>query len=365
MHGNATVRNVYPGESQTETAVQETVCNFSNLLLAEHRCHRSVGYKNSVSRFHMYVLSKTYELHRSLMNGSYHTQKGEKFEIFDPKYRIVTSTKYIDRIPQASFVVNFMYVDVIPNLISNNFACIKGKGVDNARETFKNILRNARMNDYCLCADLKGYFDSISHEDLLKEMNRYISDTWAFGYYADVVNSNGQLTGIGLGSEINQLSAVSFLNELDHLLDNGSYERYMDDFRYIGTKSECEQVLKLIEEECTRLHLTLSKNKTYIQPIKNPIKFLGFTFLKHPTGKITLKRIKSKLNNEKRKLRRMKNSKVAFRQVLEHYKCVRAAMNKGSRSGVVKLDRYFNKLFRKELAEYADQKEQPVGKNQN
>lgn len=51
----------------------------------------------------------------------------------------------------------------------------------------------------------------------------------------------------------------------------------------------------------------------------------------------------------------MKKSKVAFQQVLEHYECVRAAMKKGSRSGVVKLDRYFNKLFRKELEDYANQ----------
>lgn len=66
---------------------------------------------------------------------------------------------------------------------------------------------------------------------------------------------------------------------------------------------------------------------------------------------------KQKLNNEKRKLRRMKESKVAFEQVFEHYRCVRAAMKKGNRSGVVKLDRYFNRLFRKELTEYADKKE--------
>ena len=356
MHGNATVRNVYPGESQTETTVKSTVCKYSNLLLAEKRCHRSVGYKNSVSRFHMYVMSKTYELHQSLIDGSYRTQKGEQFEIFDPKHRVVTSTKYRDRIPQASFVVNFMYKEIIPNLISNNFACIKGKGADTARGAFKDILRKADMNDYCLCADLKGYFDSISHKALLNEMTQYISDEWVFKYYKDVIDSNDQEIGIGLGSEINQLSAVSFLNKLDHLIDNGFFIRYMDDFRFIGTKTECNQILKLIEEECGRLRLKLSKNKTYIQPVKNPIKFLGFTFLKYSTGKITMKRIKSKLNNEKRKLRRMKKSKVAFQQVLEHYKCVRASMKKGNRSGVVKLDKYFNNLFREELEKYADQK---------
>lgn len=52
----------------------------------------------------------------------------------------------------------------------------------------------------------------------------------------------------------------------------------------------------------------------------------------------------------------MKKAKVAFPKILEHYKCVRATMKKGNRSGVVKLDKYFNKLFEKELEEYANKK---------
>lgn len=357
MHGNVTVRNLYPVERRTETTSSKfEVCNYSKLLDAEKRCHRRVGYKNSVSRFHMYVLSKVYnDIYMPLLKDEYKTQKGEQFEIYDPKYRIVTSTKYKDRIPQASFVINYMYKYIIPNLIDNNYACIKNKGVDDARNSFIEILKNADSSDCCLCADLKGYFDSIVHEILFKEMICFINDEWAFNYYKDVINSNGKDIGIGLGSEINQLSAVSFLNKLDHLLDDENYARYMDDFRFVGTKEECEQALKIIKEECTRLHLELSSKKTYIQPVKNPIKFLGFTFLKKG-DKITLKRIKGKLNNEKRKLRRMKKAKVAFPKILEHYKCVRATMKKGNRSGVVKLDKYFNKLFEKELEEYANKK---------
>lgn len=350
MHDNATVRNTRPAEKQTETTnVQAEVCNFSNLLSAESRCHRGVGYKNSVARFHMLKLSKLYELHCELMNGTYHTQKGQDFEIFEPKKRIVTSTKYKDRVIQASFIVNYMYDNVISKLINNNFACIKGKGVDRARETFKDILRKSSMDDYCLCADLKDYFGSIEHDIIVRELQLFLKDKWVAEYYKDVINSNGKEKGIGLGSEINQLSAVAFLHKLDVLLDSGQYERYMDDFRYVGPKEECQRALELIKFECERLHIQLSDKKTYIQLVKNPIKFLGFTFLKHQNGRITMKRMKSKLNNEKRKLRKMKKSKVAFEDVQIHYECVRATMKKGSRSGVVKLDKYFNDLFKEEL----------------
>ena len=357
MHGNVTVRNVHPVERQLETTDAKTdVCKFTNLLIAEKRCHRGVGYKNSVSRFHMYVLSKVYKLHLELVDKTYKTQKGDKFDIYEPKHRVVTSTKYKDRIPQASFVLNYMYKFIIPNLIDNNYACIKNKGVDNARNAFKEILMMSSINDYCLKADLKSYFDSIKHEKLFYEMDELIPDAWAKAYYTDVVNSNGQDIGISLGSEINQLSAVSFLNKLDHLLDRGRCLRYMDDFVFIGTKDECKKALALIESECDRLGVRVSAKKTYIQPVKNPIKFLGFSFLKHDSGKITMKRLKDKLNNEKRKLRRMKKSKVAFDDVLKHYQCVRATMKKGSRSGVVKLDKYFNELFKEEAKEYASQK---------
>lgn len=348
-HDNAIVRNSHPAERQTETISKYDVCNLSALMSAEERCHRGVGYKNSVSRYHMLALSKNYDTLQELINGKYKTQKGDSFEIFEPKHRTVTSTKYKDRIPQTSFVLNYIYPKVISQLIDNNFSCIKDRGVDAAREEFKRILRLHTPNDYVLKADLKGYFESINHQKLFDVMSEYINDIWAMEYYQDVINSNEQEIGITLGSEINQLSAVAFLNKLDHMLDDGDYERYMDDFVYVGTKNECEEVLKIIEKITSSLGLTLSKKKTYIQPLKQPVKFLGFTFLLHDTGKITMKRCKDKLNNEKRKLRRMKKKNIPFDKIMEHYTCVRAVMKKGSRSGVVKLDRYFNDLFSEEI----------------
>ena len=355
MHGNAIVRNLCPVERRRETTdVFTSVCSLTSLLNAEQRCHRNVGYKNSVSRFHMLALSKCYDLCTEIATDVYRTQQGESFEIYEPKHRIVTSTKYKDRIPQASFVKNYMYKEVVPNLIKKNFACIEGRGVDAARESFKQMLREASMDDWCLSADLKKYFDSINHSVLFEIMNGMMNDEWAIKFYAEVINSNKQEVGISLGSEINQMSAVSFLNDIDHNLEDEKYERYMDDVRFIGTKEECVVVLCYLKTACDILHLKLSEKKTFIQPVKNPIKFLGFTFLKHPNGKITMKRAKDKLNNEKRKLRRMKQSAVAFPEILEHYRNVRANMKKGCRSGVVKLDRYFNNLFKEEIKEYAD-----------
>ena len=349
MRGNAEVRNEHPVCGRTETTADVAVCNLTELLKAEQRCHRGVGYKNSVARYHMLRLSKTYATLIELESGTYHTQKGDNFVIHEPKYRVVTSTKYKDRIPQASFVVNRYYPLVASNLIDNNFACLKGKGVDRAREALADILRESSIEEYALKVDFKDYFGSIDHRKLVEELGEHIQDEWDRWFLRDIFGSNGSDIGITLGSEPNQLCAVAFLNPLDHMLSAGRYVRYMDDLVYIGSKDRVLAAYRVIQEEAARLGLNISKKKTYIQSLKNPVSFLGFTFLLHPTGRVTMKRKTDKLNNEKRKLRRMKNKGIPFAAVEEHYRCVRSVMKKGSRSGVVKLDRYFNRLFEEEI----------------
>ena len=342
----ANVRNSHPVYGQNNKAtVFNAVCTLQRLMEAENRCHRGVGYKNSVARYHMLAASKNYATLIELQNGTYQTQKGDNFEIYEPKHRIVTSTKYKDRIPQTSFILNYFYPVVVPNLINDNYTCLKGKGVDKARNKLKEMLRNAKPDDYVLKADIKDYFCSINHGIIAKELSNYIKDSWALDFFANVISANRQDVGITLGSEINQLSAVTFLNTLDHMLE-GQYVRYMDDIVFIGSREAVTNAYKVIQGETARLGLSISKKKTYYQPVSRPIKFLGFTFLKHATGRITLKRIRSKYKAEKRRLKRMKNKGVSKDRIAEHYRCVRANMMKASRADIHELDIYYKEIMK-------------------
>jgi hypothetical protein len=358
MQGNADVRNPHPAERRKEAAgpgptpVQRKACNLSALMIAETRCCRGVRYKNSVARHQLLSASKNLELCGKLFSGTYQTGIGDTFPVYEPKYRIVTSTLFGDRIPQASFVKNFIYPELVPTLIKENYACIKGRGVDAAREHMKEMLETADPeNDVVVKADIANYFGSIEHDILISEVMLGVSDTWAMEYFAQVINCNKRPVGIGLGSEINQLSAVLFLNEMDHLLKSisKSYARYMDDIVLVINKNDALYALSVIEEEMERLHLQLSPKKTFIQPASRPVSFLGFTFKRHADGRVTLKRIRAKVKNEKQKLRRMKEAGAPFENIQEHYTSVRATMKKGSRSDMMKLDRYFNNLFKEEL----------------
>ena len=351
MPKNNNKRNMHPDYGRKEAAetlatpARETVCSLNNMLEAEDRTHRNVGYKNSVSRYHMLKMSKCNALCNELIDGTYEPQKGEKHEVFEPKYRLVTSSKYKDRIVQSSFITNYYYETVIPNLIQNNFACIKDRGVDLARETFKAILAEASMDDFCLKVDMKDYFGSIIHENLYGELFELITDEWARAFFIQTCENSSNPNGLDLGSEVYQLAATSFPNKLDHMLDNGKFIRYQDDLIFVGNREECTEALRLIRAETDRLNLTISEKKTYIQTVKNPIRFLGFTFWRHESGRVTMKRLPEKIRKEKRKLKRMKDKGVPIERVEEHYKSVRECLRKGSRSDLMKMDRYFNELF--------------------
>ena len=338
-------RNLCPvlGIEQNETT-RKLVCSLTSLLNAEKRCKRNVVYKNSVARFDMLKLSKCYQLKTELDSGEYTTRIGSVFKIFEPKFRLVTSTPIKDRVIQSSFVTNYMYKYIIPTHIKNNCACTRGKGVEFARNLLKDFLRKANKNEYVLKLDLKDYFGSIIHDKLFDELSRYFDvNSWEFWYFKDVINCNNQSKGIGLGSEIDQLSAVTFLSNIDHKI-KGKYLRYMDDIVFIGTKDECLNTLALYKVECAKLNILVSSKKTYIQPITQPISFLGFTFLFHENKKPSLKREKRKVNKEKRKLKRMVKLNVPLNRMEVHYQSVRATYKKGCRSGVVKLDKYFREV---------------------
>lgn len=342
-------RNMHPVQEigQTEATAEDAVCGLNALIAAGARTRRNVGYKNSVSRFHLLLLSKCNELKHELYDETYRPQKGEPHEVFEPKYRITVSARYRDRIPQSSFITNYFYPTVIPHLIQANCSCLKGRGVDYARNILKDMLRHSSMDDWCLKVDMKSYFASIDHDILCNEMWGYIKDDWARWFFRLAISNASNSVGIDLGSEVYQLSATAFLNRLDHKLEKmGKYVRYQDDLLFLGTKEECKEALKVVRQEVERLKLKVSEKKTYIQPIKRPIQFLGFTFLKHSTGRITLKRLPCKIRHEKRKLRRMWCLGVPVERMLIHYQGVRECLRKGARSDLMKMDKYFNSIIR-------------------
>ena len=149
-------------------------------------------------------------------------------------------------------------------------------------------------------ADIKGYFDSINHNKLMKLVELRINDRRILKLIRQWLKAGVMIDGkyeeseIGSpqGGVISPLLANIYLNYLDTVWERngqnlGKLVRYADDFVIISrTRKDAEHALKLIKAVMQRLELTLHPEKTRLVPMWNGQG--GFDFLgMHHKGFVT------------------------------------------------------------------------------
>lgn len=178
-------------------------------------------------------------------------------------------------------------------------------------------------------------------------------DRKAFYYWV----INNPFRGIGLGSQVSQITELAVLNGLDHFIKEKlrvkHYIRYMDDFVLIHKdKAFLQRCKKEIEDYVGRLGLTLNK-KTCIYPIKQGVRFLKWRFILTDTGKVIRRKDKKKVNDMKRKLRKFKNrldaGLMTMQQISDSFQSWRADVMRGnSRQLILDMEDYYRNLFGEE-----------------
>ena len=175
-----------------------------------------------------------------------------------------------------------------------------------------NMVEEYREQGYkwVLDADIKGYFDNINHELLIKFIKQRVTDGWVIKTIKSWLDMGVMMddeyvpTGKGTpqGGVISPLLANIFLHQFDKKMIRRGYKvvRFADDF-VIMTKSKrkakraYEVVKEIIEGE---LKLTLHPEKTVITNFGKGFVFLGFEFIawgyKRPKEK-SLKAFKDKV----------------------------------------------------------------------
>lgn len=177
----------------------------------------------------------------------------------------------------------------------------------NAHQAIREIEKNIKSG-YCEVydADLKGYFDSIPHDKLMKCLEMRIADKQVLKLIqqwlkAPVVETdqNGRKktqssdSGTQQGGVISPLLANLYLHWFDKVFhrETGPGQvigakliRYCDDF-VVMTRKMSKETEKFIEEKIERwMGLTINREKTQIVDMKKQgakLSFLGFTFQHH------------------------------------------------------------------------------------
>lgn len=318
----------------------------------------NVRWKDSVTGYEANGLKNTHLLRQSLLNGTYKISGYQRFKVHEPKEREIVATRLKDRQFQRSLCDNVLYPQITRSFIRDNCACQREKGVDDALDRLTVHLRRYYFkhgpNGWALKCDIRHYFAETPHDVAKAAIRKRLTDQRA-AYYTDaIIDSFGGDKGIGLGSQVSQITELAVLDDLDHYIKERlrikHYLRYMDDFILIHEdKSVLRAALAEIEKRLSALGLTLNE-KTQILPLKNGVLWLKWRFVLTDTGKVIRKICMKSVVRERRKLRKMAKLAVAGRipvaAITESFITWKAHAQRGNcRKIVADMQKLYDKLL--------------------
>jgi group II intron reverse transcriptase/maturase len=239
-----------------------------------------------------------YKLWNRLTSGSYFPQPVKRVAI--PKkgggQRYLGIPTILDRIAQE--VVRTYLEEKVEPLFHNSSFGYRPKR--NCHQAVGQACSNSMNHDFAIDLDIKGFFDNIDHELMMKALKHYCSDKWVLMYVerwlkAGIFQSDGTTTptlqGTPQGGVVSPLLANIFLHvvfdkwmEIYH--PEKPFERYADDI-VVHCKTE-KQALFMLREIKSRMNtckLELHPDKTQIINLRGKslihypkgFNFLGFT----------------------------------------------------------------------------------------
>ena len=321
--------------------------SFSELYKAFKECIRGISWKDSVKDFVADSVCNIYKLSEQLKNNTYRISPYVVFKLNTPKKdRLIYSTSLRDRIVQRSLCNNGLYELLSKSLIYDNGACLKEKGTQHTERRFEKFILDAyhSYNGECwsLKLDIHNYFGSIPHDKLKNICYRKVKD-YGFRKHIkmvidsfpdiigrckeDIQNDKFGVRGVGLGSQLSQLFALLYLDQLDHFIKEKLhvkwYIRYMDDVIMIcGNKDVLLENYKIIQHKITNeFGLQLNENKMQIRKLTDRLTFMGVIY-RFKNGKLlsrlNSKTIKREIHRLKKLCELLKCNEISIEDLMQH-----------------------------------------------
>lgn len=258
--------------------------------------------KMSMKDFEKDLSGNLYKIWNRLASGTYFPPPVREKEIpkKDGKMRKLGIPTIGDRIAQT-VVKDHIEASIDKLFHASSYGYRPKKSAPQALEKAR---INVSKHDWVIDMDIKGFFDNISHELILKALNKVIEERWVKLYCkrwlempiqkidGTIVGKEGR--GTPQGGVISPLLANLFLHyAFDMWMANThptiSFERYADDIIiHCNTRSQAEEILAQITSRMHQCQLELHPEKTKIVYCKDSRRteeykqvqfdFLGFSF---------------------------------------------------------------------------------------
>lgn len=235
--------------------------------------------------------TELYKLWNRLTSGSYYPNAVKQVGIpkKDGGIRKLGIPTILDRIAQQ-VVKRHLERIVEPLFHESSFGYRPNR---NCHQAVKQANVNSFNHDFAIDLDIKGFFDNIDHELLMKTVTHYCKDKWVIMYVerwlkSGVVQQDGSfvptLSGTPQGGVISPLLANLFLHVVfDKWMEKQHptkpFERYADDIVvHCKTEKQALYMLHLINKRMESCKLVLHPEKSKIVNLR------GISLKKYPKG---------------------------------------------------------------------------------
>ena len=337
----------------------EWVFSFRHLYQSYKMSRRNVAWKASVQKYITQAPLNVAKTFRELQEGRFKSRGFYEFDLVERgKKRHIRSVGIEERVVQRC-LCDYALIPVIGRqFVYDNGACMKNKGytfaANRLTQHLREHFRKYGTEGYVLLFDFSKFFDRVSHKLIKGILRREFTDKKIIALTEYFIDAFGDM-GVGLGSQISQVFALSSANKLDHFIKDvcriRGYGRYMDDGYIIyHDKAFLVALLNLIKDICEELGITLNHKKTQIVKLSHGFTFLKIRYYLLPTGKVIKKLARASIVRMRRKMKKftgmLKTGKMNGADLFQSFQSWRAyASNFNAYRTIQSMSKLYTKLF--------------------
>lgn len=242
---------------------KEIVTDYGDLYRAYKKAKSGKKFNSSTARFSNVALDGINILKEQLENQTYTVAPYNRFEIYEPKQRVIESCSFKDKVVQHVLCDNILHPKLKNVFIKYNSAGQIGKGtlyaLDGLRDHMESFYQRHGVDGWVLKCDIRHFFYEIDHE-ILKDIVDYFFPNPYTTWLNHTLIDSSENPGLPLGNQAGQVYALLMVHAVDCMVTGElgitEYGRYMDDFYLIHQDKEyLKWCLECIREMLKHLDL--------------------------------------------------------------------------------------------------------------